>query len=262
MKFNEQITAKQYRNNWKDNYNFNILKNPVKDIIENIKNLERKNMFTNEMILFFDNKKFVPLYITQNIETFLGYTQKQFLNWGKDALLNIGAFEHTKFWEDITRWHNEALGMEIISEKSTSTFRTSCAGFYYNHNDGYKKKFLARSEYPIGDKKVLPDNHFLRYQDIGHLMKKDGYWLFCEKLNGDKKVSRFYSENSTSDYPISPREKEVLNLIAIGMDSKEIAERLFISLETVKTHRKNMINRLHAKDTSSLIQICKLCEFI
>ena len=262
MKFNEQIIANQFKRNWLDNYNFNVLKNPVEDIIKNIKDLERKNMFTNEMILFFDNKNFVPLYITKNIETMLGYSQQQFLDWGKDALLNIGAFEQTNFWKDVIRWHNEALGIELISEKSTTTFRTSCAGFCYTHNDGSRKKFLARSEYPIGENKVLPDNHFLRYQDVGHLLKKDGYWLYCEKFDDEKKVSRFYSENGISDYPISPREKEVLNLIAIGMESKEIAETLFISLDTVKTHRKNMINRLSAKDTSSLIQICKLCEFI
>lgn len=39
------------------------------------------------------------------------------------------------------------------------------------------------------------------------------------------------------------REKEILGLIAKGFTSKVIAESLFISIETVKTHRKTMIRK-------------------
>ena len=176
--------------------------------------------------------------------------------------MNIGTFKQTDFWEDVTKWQNDFMEIEFTSENSPATFRTVCAGFCYSRNDGLRKKFLSRSEYPIEGKTVLPDHHFLRLEDIGHLLKKDGYWIYCEKFNDEKKISTFYSNNVASEFPISPREKEILNLIAIGLNSKEIAKKLFISLDTVKTHRKNMINRLCAKDTSSLIQICKLCQFI
>ena len=44
--------------------------------------------------------------------------------------------------------------------------------------------------------------------------------------------------------PISERELEVLHLIAAGLSNKEIAEKLFISLNTVKTHTKNINSKL------------------
>ncbi len=44
--------------------------------------------------------------------------------------------------------------------------------------------------------------------------------------------------------PISVRELEVLHLIAAGLSNKEIAEKLFISLNTVKTHTKNINSKL------------------
>jgi DNA-binding NarL/FixJ family response regulator len=47
---------------------------------------------------------------------------------------------------------------------------------------------------------------------------------------------------------LSQRELEVLNLIAIGMSNQEIAEKLSISPETVKTHISNMIKKLAVKD--------------
>ena len=43
---------------------------------------------------------------------------------------------------------------------------------------------------------------------------------------------------------LSPREKELLYLIAEGLTNKEIAEKLFLSVHTIKTHRKNIIKKL------------------
>lgn len=53
--------------------------------------------------------------------------------------------------------------------------------------------------------------------------------------------------------PISRREKEVLLLIAEGLTNNEIAEKLFISVPTVNTHRKSLLEKLDAKNTAILI---------
>jgi DNA-binding CsgD family transcriptional regulator len=51
---------------------------------------------------------------------------------------------------------------------------------------------------------------------------------------------------------ISDREKEVLQLVALGLTNKEIAERLFISSHTVITHRKNITSKLGIKTIAGL----------
>lgn len=53
--------------------------------------------------------------------------------------------------------------------------------------------------------------------------------------------------------PISRREKEVLQLIAEGLTNSEIAAKLFISVPTVNTHRKSLLEKLDAKNTAILI---------
>lgn len=53
--------------------------------------------------------------------------------------------------------------------------------------------------------------------------------------------------------PISRREKEVLLLIAEGLTNNEIAEKLFISIPTVNTHRKSLLEKFGAKNTAILI---------
>jgi DNA-binding CsgD family transcriptional regulator len=52
---------------------------------------------------------------------------------------------------------------------------------------------------------------------------------------------------------ITPKEKEVLKLIADGLSSKEIAVRMSISFYTVQTHRKNMLAKVGAKNTPELL---------
>jgi len=72
------------------------------------------------------------------------------------------------------------------------------------------------------------------------------------------KVSRlleennFLRKNAGNFARLSPREKEILQLMALGNGSQEISEQLFISLNTVKTHRKNVYQKLNLKNTYDL----------
>ena len=59
--------------------------------------------------------------------------------------------------------------------------------------------------------------------------------------------------SADAESPLSPREKEVLVLVAQGATNKEIASALFISENTVKTHLRNIMERLHvAKRTQAV----------
>lgn len=60
----------------------------------------------------------------------------------------------------------------------------------------------------------------------------------------------------TAEPPIlSRREKEVLEHIAEGLTSPQIAEKLFISLHTVDTHRKNILTKFNVNNTAALIKL-------
>ncbi|MDR2764381.1 MAG: helix-turn-helix transcriptional regulator, partial [Tannerella sp.] len=57
------------------------------------------------------------------------------------------------------------------------------------------------------------------------------------------------TENSRE---LSAREREVLQLIVIGLTNREIADKLYISLNTVLTHRKNITSKLGIKTVPGL----------
>lgn len=60
------------------------------------------------------------------------------------------------------------------------------------------------------------------------------------------------SENM--DKPVTSREMEILDLISQGFSTKEIALRLYISEETVKSHRHHLFNKFSARNSPNLIQ--------
>lgn len=58
-----------------------------------------------------------------------------------------------------------------------------------------------------------------------------------------------------SDLALSDREKEVLSLIAAGLTSQQIAERLYLSLPTIKWYRKRLLQKFDAANVADLV--CK-----
>jgi len=75
-------------------------------------------------------------------------------------------------------------------------------------------------------------------------------------------VSQALRKEETPDIVLTRREKEVLELIADGMTNIEIAQKLFISVTTVDTHRKNLLAKLEARNTASLVRIATQLQLI
>src|SRR5688572_10542344 len=68
-----------------------------------------------------------------------------------------------------------------------------------------------------------------------------------------------FSVNQTrlQEFGLTPREHEILELIANGLSNREIAEKLFVSENTVKTHSSRLFDKLSAKRRTQAVQIGK-----
>jgi DNA-binding CsgD family transcriptional regulator len=65
------------------------------------------------------------------------------------------------------------------------------------------------------------------------------------------------NEARVKELGITPRELEILGLIAGGLSNREIAERLFVSENTVKTHSSRLFDKLGAKRRTQAVQLGK-----
>jgi DNA-binding NarL/FixJ family response regulator len=66
-------------------------------------------------------------------------------------------------------------------------------------------------------------------------------------------ISNNKFQTESDDFGLTKREKEVLQLIAIGKSNEEISAKLNISTTTIRTHRANLISKTGCANTASLV---------
>ena len=101
-----------------------------------------------------------------------------------------------------------------------------------NGVDGYILKNVLSDEVIAGIKTVMNGNVFL-----------------CDE------VASFVKEEKEQSLWLTSREQELLGLIVNGYTNKEIANEIFLSVETIKTYRKNLLLKLGAKNSMVLVKM-------
>ncbi len=76
-----------------------------------------------------------------------------------------------------------------------------------------------------------------------------GNKFFCHE------VDMVMKKESNAAIWLTPRERQLLELIAEGNTNQEIAEKLFLGVETVNSYRKNLLFKLNARNTAMLVRM-------
>lgn len=102
-----------------------------------------------------------------------------------------------------------------------------------------------------------------RVQDILSLVRSDGMSfrinLELDVNDADRAMflinSRLQNQKASviNNHKLTIREIEILGLIMLGNTNQQIAQKLFISYETVKSHRKHILEKTGAPNTAALI---------
>lgn len=112
---------------------------------------------------------------------------------------------------------------------------------------------------------VVKNNIFEVYAGIvAVLFTAVGVWVGIS-LTGKKKpivvsaapVAGEDNEDILKELGISRREYEVLELVAMGLTNQQVADKLFVSLNTVKTHMTNLFAKLEVNRRTQAIQRAK-----
>lgn len=89
---------------------------------------------------------------------------------------------------------------------------------------------------------------------VNKILKGECY--FDKKLD-TQKYNLHHDDYFAKTYSLSKREVEVIGLVKNGFSSEEIAQKLFLSFETVRSHRKNIYLKLGINKLSDLILFAK-----
>lgn len=88
----------------------------------------------------------------------------------------------------------------------------------------------------------------------------NGEEYFCNQVrekifsSATKNNSKLNLQKNNLEHQLTGREIEIITLIALEFSGKEISEQLFISSNTVETHRKNIMKKLKVKNTIGLVK--------
>lgn len=77
-----------------------------------------------------------------------------------------------------------------------------------------------------------------------------------------KNLNFVINEYEIKERNISKRELEVLELMSEGLSNQEIADRLFVSLNTIKTHSSNLFSKLEVKSRTQALEKAKKLEIL
>ena len=89
-----------------------------------------------------------------------------------------------------------------------------------------------------------------------------GVFINQKVLHQQKTITPEINHQKIEELGLSKREYEVLCEIASGLSNKEIADKLFVSENTIKTHVSNVLVKLDAKRRTQAIQIAKELKII
>jgi DNA-binding NarL/FixJ family response regulator len=97
----------------------------------------------------------------------------------------------------------------------------------------------------------------------GFVEKTNSWEDFMSAVDRVSRGQRYFCANAKRDSTakeqsdsvrLTPREREILKLIAHGLTTKEIAAKLFISIPTVETHRANLMSKTGGRNMADLVR--------
>lgn len=200
-------------------------------------------------ILDYRNQKFETM---NNSEQIIGYSRDIFMVGGLSASLR-------NFHPDDFKIFCERLFPEILSFYASIPAREYydyriTYNYRYRRKDGSYTHLQQHTVFTDFNQIHLPARNFSIITDITSCKKDTSLNLIITKIKAEKEElvlnKKFQLEKVDL---LTSREKEVLRLTIKGYTGKEIADKLFISLNTVRNHKSNMMEKTKTINMASLI---------
>lgn len=214
-----------------------------------------ENFQTNSMFFLLDNINFKYLFVSKSTESVLGYNRDEVVAKGFQWLFTLFSEEELQYKKEIMSdvfSFLKTLGPEKV---------LNCVVRYdlvVKRKDGKEIHVLEEMMFPEVNKNGEPLMISAFVHDI------DVYGTSNERkcsilLKNQHKTEEIFSKKYLifkKDSPLSYREREVLREFSNGLTTTQVSKKLFVSANTVKTHRKNILFKLNAQNTIEAIKIC------
>lgn len=218
------------------------------EIIYNLKFTEK--LFANAVVMLCNARHRTMDYISENFTTMLGYPCAFFKNISNDDYFSL---IHPDDVEPVSSCYLEMVDKcagqrqeELVEKRFTMHYRIRHAAGHYIHIEDEKITLESRNGRQIG---------LTVMRDVTSHLNFSGVKLEFFKYLKNKfvKVNEYFPANQ--NVKVTSREAEIIQLLKEGFKSQEIADRLSISIHTVKNHKKNLFKKVNARNSRELLNL-------
>jgi DNA-binding NarL/FixJ family response regulator len=138
-------------------------------------------------------------------------------------------------------------GMEIVHQIKSQTPETKIIVF-----SGYSSRDRVQTVLKAGVEGIVHKNASIDELEQGIRKVAAGESYMSSEIMGTLRDIMLFPEKGDTPEKLTAREREVLQLVAEGYTTKEIASRLNISVKTADTHRSHIMQKLGIHDVAGL----------
>ncbi len=162
---------------------------------------------------------------------------------------------------------------ELKKEMSFRAFHYAIIDFHLEERCGFevartiKRHSLATRCVICIDPEDFKPDYLIHYDINGYLsvnhsltelvqcfeVLNDGYRYMCTEICNKLSAIEHTKEDLCEDVHLTSQEKKILRLLVSGKNAYEIAEQLFLSINTINNHKTKIRNKLHLKSNRQLI---------
>lgn len=226
-----------------------------KELLQDLQKIS-KSLGMKESIIIgcFDYRDMSLPFFTENIEELSGYSA-DFLR--ANGLAGVISALHPDDAKEHVAFNNrflEAFQKATISEKKT--FELSYTLRWIHKTTKKEIWFFTKAKPYLIDENgnFIFDLHIGLQITNNEYLKEYGWSYSYIKENGTK-INHEKDKTPNPELSLTKKEKEVALLLLEGLTSQEIANKMFISRNTVFTHRKKILKKLGAKNSNDLMKI-------
>lgn len=206
------------------------------------------------VIASYDYRDLSLAYFTENIEEIVGYPLSFFKKQGLQASL---AMVHKDDINPLIKFQKIVHeSFHRLERKEKETFEWSYTVRWVHKETKEEKWFSARAKPYLIDSNgnIVYDFHIcVQLTSVPKTPEFD--WSISYTNRQCNKVLITKNQPVKLEVKLTKKEKEIANFLLEGLDSQQIADKLFISRNTVFTHRKNLLKKLNAKNTGEMLKI-------
>lgn len=215
---------------------------------------------TNQSLYIIDYNRRNFLYVSPNPLFLCGYTPEQVQELGYAFYTQIVSNEEQQMLLDINEAGFRFFYQHSVEERTELTIEYD---FHLRHPDGGQPQLIHHKLTPI---LLTPEGHiWLALCTVSHSLAQEAGNVRMTRHEARTHYTYSFLTQRWNEVPnvtLNERERDILSLSVRGLGNTEIGERLFISPDTVKFHKKKLFEKLQAENITEAVGIAAQLRLI